>query len=71
MTAVGEFVERAESRLEMRAKGGRRFSAGDRVQLEALKGRLADVLREPAGAVDLQQLYLRHLELSSRLRATA
>lgn len=78
-TAVGEFIERAESRHEMRAKEGRHYSADDREQLESLAtemasfaARLADVLREPAGDnPELRQLYLRHLELDSRLRATA
>ena len=79
VTAVGEFVERAESRLEMRAKDGRHFSADDRARLESLdtgiaslKARLEDVLREPAtDNPELKQLHMRFLELDSRLRASA
>ncbi len=66
-TAVGEFIERAESRHEMRAKEGRHYSADDREQLESLAtemasfdARLADVLREAkAGEIDIQGELLR------------
>ncbi len=66
-TAVGEFIERAESRHEMRAKDGRHYSADDREQLESLAtemasfdARLADVLREAkAGEIDIQGELLR------------
>ena len=79
VTAVGEFVDRAESRIEMRAKDGRHLSSDDRVRLESLdtgiaslRKRLEDVLREPAdGNPELEQMHLSFLELSSRLRATA
>lgn len=64
VSAVRLFVKRAESRLEMRAKDGRKLSADDREQLDALvtgldelKARLEDVLREKA---DDQVIDLRH-----------
>ena len=79
VTAVGGFIERAESRLEMRAKEGRRFSSEDCARLASLvteiaglQARLEDVLREPADESnpDLEQLHAQYLELDARLRAT-
>jgi hypothetical protein len=80
VTAVGAFMDRAESRLEMRAKDDRHFSADDRGRLESLvteiaslEQRLVDVLREPAAdtSPDMEQMHLAFLELDSRLRAVA
>lgn len=68
-TALGEFGQRAKSRIEMRAKDGRSLSADDREQLKAL-GTALDELRplleeapaEPvkSNPVDLQAEALRH-----------
>ncbi|MFA5517221.1 MAG: HK97 family phage prohead protease [Desulfuromonadales bacterium] len=67
VTAVGLFVKRAESRLEMRARDGRSLSADDRAQLDALvtgldglKARLEEALREKATEpiVDLHHEFL-------------
>ena len=70
VTAVTAFVERAESRIEMRAKEGRTLSADDRERIDALvtgldelKARLAEALRsdEPKATVDLQDAVSRYL----------
>lgn len=77
VTAVGLFVKRAESRIEMRAKDGRSLSADDLSRLSALvtgleelKGRLEEAIAQPTSptnAIDLQRAFLEYQRNEARL----